>query len=249
MIDIGTSLKWFSLIPADEPRASTTATYSVDGGFPMTFSLLGLKPDDVEQNNQLIFQASGLSPGQHRIEVVHGGNNQTTPLSLTYLVIQNAPAPARNTSSPDSLSTPTPSSSGADGSSEINGASTGAIVGGTVGGVAVLVAVILFLLLLRCRRKRNDIDHDLDQEMSLLNTIEPFSKVPSQSTIPLGPRPPSSHNLEYLSSEASGLLALATQGSTPGDLPSTIVMRHEDSGIRLTSRESMLELPPLYTPS
>jgi uncharacterized protein (TIGR03382 family) len=156
MIDIGTSLKWFSLIPADEPRASTSATYSVDGGTPMTFSLSGLDPSDVEQYNRLFFEASGLSPGQHRIEVVHGGNNETTPLSLAYVVIQNAPASAGST----------PNSSGADGSNsssaEHKGATTGAIAGGAVGGVVVLVALILFLLLLRRRRKRNDLDHDLN---------------------------------------------------------------------------------------
>jgi hypothetical protein len=171
---IGTSLRWFSMIPSDEPLASTSATYSVDGGTPTTFNLSGLADDAGDQYNQLFFEASGLSPGQHRIEVVHGGNNETTPLSLDYMIIQNAPAPASSTSSPGSSSTPTPNSSGPDGS--LNpastehkgpGVSTGAIAGGAVGGVVVLVAVILFLLLLRRRRKKNDMYRDLDQEMSL----------------------------------------------------------------------------------
>jgi hypothetical protein len=270
----------------------------------MTFKLPGLAANATEQYNQLFFEASGLSPGQHRIEVVHGGNNETTPLSLAYVVIQNAPpAPASSTSSPGSSSTPTPNSSPA----KHKGATTGGIAGGALGGVVVLVAVILFLLLLRRRRKRNDLDIDLNQEMSLLNIVDPFSTPPStpilspasgqsssyspmlsgptprgksehvrqdasQSTVPPGPWPPRSHNRGYSFSEASGLLALATQGSTPGDLPSTNllsaqpdilvastqsptdtvpqgVIRHEDSGVRLPPRESMLELPPLYTPS
>ena len=125
----------------------------------------------MDQYNQLFFKVSGLSPGQHRIEVVHGGNGETTPLSLDYLIIQNAPAPASSTStsSPGSSSTPTPNSSGAGGSNSSSadhkGASTGAIVGGAVGGVVALVAVILFLLLLRRQRsiKRNDIDHPWQQ--------------------------------------------------------------------------------------
>jgi hypothetical protein len=152
IIVIGTSLKWFSYIASDELPAS--ATYSVDGGAPMTFKLPGLAANATEQYNQLFFEASGLNPGQHRIEVVHGGNSQTTPLSLAYMVIQNAPASAGST----------PNSSGEDGpnssSAEHKGATTGAIAGGAVGGVVVLVAVILFLLLLRRRRKRNNLHHD-----------------------------------------------------------------------------------------
>ena len=81
------------------PHASTSATYSVDGGNPVTFFLAGLAAGAMEPYNQLFFEASGLSAGQHRIEVVHGGNSQTTPLSLNYMVIQNAPAPAGSTPS------------------------------------------------------------------------------------------------------------------------------------------------------
>ena len=175
--------------------------------------------------------------------MVHGGNNQTTPLSLDYVIIQNAPAPASSTSLPGSSSTPSPSSSSPDGSLntasiEHKGAPTGAIVGGAVGGVVVLVAVILFLLLLRRRRKRNDMYHDLDPEMSLpLNIVPPsvpisfpasamgksehIRQYASQSTISPGPWPSRSHHPEYSFSEASGSLALAGQGSTPGDPPST----------------------------
>jgi hypothetical protein len=217
----------------------------------MKFWLSGLAAGAVDQYHQLFFEALGLSPGQHRIEVVHGGNNQTTPLSLAYVIIQNAPAPARSTSSPGSSSTPTPSSSGADRSSKNNGASTGAIASGAVGGIVVLVAVILFLLLLRRRRKRNNMDLDLHQEMSLLNITDPFSTPPStpilfpasgqsssHSPMLSGPRPggKSEHVLQY-----------APQ--SPSDTAPQGVMRHEDSGVRLPPQESMLELPPLYTPS
>ena len=127
----------------------------------MTFKLSGLAASATQQYNQLFFEASGLSPGQHRIEVVHGGNNQTTPLSLAYVVIQNAPASSGSTASDTPSPASTSHSSGADGSNsaEHKGALTGAIAGGAVGGVVVLVAMILFMLL-HCRRKRNDLDHD-----------------------------------------------------------------------------------------
>ena len=190
-----------------------------------------------EQYNQLFFEVSGLSPGQHRIEVVHGGNNQTTPLSLDYVIIQNAA---------------TLNSSGTDGSNlssaEHKGASTGAIAGGAVGGVVMFIAVILLLLLLRRRRKRNDMYHDLDQEMSLpLNIVPPsvpisfpasamgksehIRQYASQSTIPPDPW---SHNPKYLFSEASGSLVLASQGSTPGDPPSTNFLSGQ-SGVPVAS--------------
>ena len=237
LVVVGTSLKWFPLIPNDEPLASTSATYSVDGGTPVTFFLSGLAAGALDEYNQFFFEVLGLGAGQHRIEVVHGGNSQTTPLSLNYVVIQNAPAPAGSTLS--ALPSGGFSSSSA---AEHKGASTGAIASGVV----VLAAVIFFLLLLRRRRKRNDIDHELNQEKSSPNIIEPFSGPPtapisfsasgrllsyfpvlsgpspggkiehlrqylSQSTAPTGPGPSRFHNSKYLSSQASRLLA------TPGD--------------------------------
>jgi hypothetical protein len=183
----------------------------------MTFWLSGLATGVWEQYNQLFFEASGLSPGQHRIEVVHGGNNETTPLSLDYVVFQNAPVLAGRTS--PSTPTPTGNSSSAE---ENNGASIGAIAGGTVGGVVVLVAVILFLLLLRRQRKRNDKDHDLDPERSLPNVIAPFSSPPSAPiSFPAGQR--SSYSRMLNGPRPGGKSELATQGSTPGNLTSQLL--------------------------
>ncbi|KIM40729.1 hypothetical protein M413DRAFT_166901 [Hebeloma cylindrosporum] len=206
----GTSLKWFSLIPGDMPHASTSATYSVDGGTPVTFLLAGLADGAMEPYNQLFFEASGLTAGQHRIEVVHGGNRQTTPLSVNYLIIQNAPLPAGSTPiSPPSISglppvsnstggatynslSPTGTVAGSTGtatpgsvssSAERKGASTGAIVGGVVGGVIALIVVILLLLLLRRRRKRNVMDQELNQEKPSPPTIIQQFNVPTNTSI------------------------------------------------------------------
>ena len=104
-------------------------------------------------------------------------------------------------------------------------------------------------------------------------------KRPSQSTIPTGPRPPRDRTSNYSSSQSSGSHAnqnsapgnstsqllgsnKAREAGELGDLPTTNVlsaqpeisvaqrvMRHEDSGLRLPARETMLELPPLYTAS
>ena len=226
----------------------------------MTFWLSGLLPGAGEQYNQLFFEVSGLSPGQHRIEVVHGGNNQTTPLSLVYVIIQNAPAPHSSTSTPGSLSTPTSNSSGIDrfdsAYTEHKGASTGAIAGGAVGGVVVLVAVILFLLLLRRQRKKNGTDHDLNQQSPLPDIVEPFNSPLNASRVAFPAGQSSSYSQMLSGPSPGGKSELTTQGSTPvnstsqllgssrareagelGDLPSTnLLSAQSDIPVASTSQ-------------
>jgi hypothetical protein len=121
----------------------------------VTFSVPAATASFLELSTQVFFATPGLSAGQHRVEVVHGGNNQTTPLTLQYLVIQNPPAPTSTPTIPiTSISTSSSSSSNSphlnmSSSSSPAGdkhkAPTGAIVGGTVVAVVVIFAVIFAL--------------------------------------------------------------------------------------------------------
>ncbi|KDR68491.1 hypothetical protein GALMADRAFT_256714 [Galerina marginata CBS 339.88] len=184
----GVQLSWFSLIPGgDVPGAQASATYSIDGGTPVSFLLAGLTAGAMEPYNQIFFQTPQLSAGKHHLEVIHGGNGQTTPLSLDYLVIQNAPVQAGSSgttgasgtsagsfsSSTSAGSTTSAGSSTAPSGTPAGGSNTGlgshspttkskvpigAIVGGVVGGIIVIVALVFLFIFLRRRvRKREDV--------------------------------------------------------------------------------------------
>ena len=83
--------------------------------------------------------------------MVYGGNN-STPLTLDYLIIQNGTSSSSTTTSTFSL----PTSTG-NATSNPNGSPdrVGFIVGGVIGGLALLVFAISGFLLLRRRQKRN----------------------------------------------------------------------------------------------
>ena len=187
---IGTSLKWFSLTLNDTSLTSqsiSASSYTVDEADPVNF---GLEPTaaGLIRYNRLIFEVSNLTPGRHRLSVSHIAGNQTNPLTLNYLIIQNSPALVGSTPTPTSVSSsPLSSSSSANpggftpsGSATDNhkGSSTGAIVGGTMGGVVVIVAVVL-LLLLRRRNNRKDADQELNREETSPNIVEPFNTPPT----------------------------------------------------------------------
>lgn len=89
--------------------------------------------------NQKFFQTSTLSPGNHQIVVTYNGGGQTTPLTLDYLVIQNA-------SIPDSTDGTSPPAQSHGGKSNV-----AAIAGGVVGGVVIIALAALALLFIRRR--------------------------------------------------------------------------------------------------
>ena len=91
----GTSLTWYGLIPGDYPGKSTSATYSIDGQTPVTFQLKGYTTK-MDNYNQIFFQTPTLSSGTHHLEVVHQGNSGSTPLTVEYVMIQNAPGAVSN---------------------------------------------------------------------------------------------------------------------------------------------------------
>ncbi|KDR77712.1 hypothetical protein GALMADRAFT_1326580 [Galerina marginata CBS 339.88] len=88
---VGVQLTWFGTILANltlEPTSATFSTYSINGTAPIRFSVpssLG----SLSPNNLTVFKTQQLPPGKHHLEVVHGGNAQTPPLTLQYFVIQN----------------------------------------------------------------------------------------------------------------------------------------------------------------
>lgn len=156
-------MSWWGVIPIEFPGVPTTASYSIDDKPLVSFQLKGTDgsgPSPASQYHQMFFQTPELSPGPHRLRVVHQGDEKTTPLTMSYLVIQdgNFTSPLRNEPSifdlpktPDSA----PPGNGNVKDSPATSTNIGPIVGGVVGGVVVLVvAALLIFYFLRKRKSR-----------------------------------------------------------------------------------------------
>ncbi|KDR67101.1 hypothetical protein GALMADRAFT_105961 [Galerina marginata CBS 339.88] len=242
---VGVQLSWVSMIPSNLSIAPASATYSIDGSTPVSFPLTGLKAGETEAYNQIFFQTPQLSPGKHHLEVVHGGNAQTTPLSLDYFVITNATLPSGKIN--PNLSTT---------KSKVP---VGMVVGGAIAGVFVVFAIVL--LYLRFRPKKKGIEKYAPADISIsATTIEPFNAIPyaPSASQPLSSGGPS---VSFYPIQTTGKVHREALGRA--DLPVAAVRRtslqrsssnphvllHEDSGLRLPDGEetTVVEIPPLYT--
>jgi hypothetical protein len=160
---IGIGLSWAGPIPTEFPHNSSSATYSIDGGSPVTFRLNGLPQGGSTLYNQIFFSTPQLPDGPHNLRVVHGGTAAETPLTFDYLVVTTGSSTATSTSSPTPTSmTPQPPDS--------HETPVGAIVGGVLGGIIAIILGLLFLVWRRKRRRNVQLQEDpkLPQDMSPL---------------------------------------------------------------------------------
>jgi len=66
----GTGLSWYGTTPTEFSHQETTATYSIDGGSLVTFSVPGLRnADSSTQYNRKLFEIPILSAGPHNLTV------------------------------------------------------------------------------------------------------------------------------------------------------------------------------------
>ncbi|RDB27359.1 hypothetical protein Hypma_004464 [Hypsizygus marmoreus] len=196
----GTSLSWVGYIPTELPHNSSSGTYSIDGGSPVTFRLEGLPAGGtVTVYNQVFFSTPELAPGPHSILVTYTGNRQLTPLTLDYLYITSTSSP-QTTSDPSSSSPSTSISP----SSTVNPSSTsevkqnsdppvGAIVGGVIGGIAIIAAILFFFWWRR--RKHHRVAHELGRDENTFNRapdVTPFMAAYQSAPQPYksAPQPP-----------------------------------------------------------
>ncbi|KAF9559301.1 hypothetical protein CPC08DRAFT_637960 [Agrocybe pediades] len=181
---IGSSLSWVSLIPSDQPRGSSSATYAIDGGTPTSFFLSGLQPTEMAQYNKIFFQTPQLSPSQHRLEVVYDGNSGVTPLTIDYFVVQNSTVPSTSTSSSATSQASNPNTSASNAVVTVvpvNSKKTpvGAIAGGVVGGILLVAIIAVLLLMFRRRQKKLREKAAYDEVDLAAGPIEPFTDPPS----------------------------------------------------------------------
>ncbi|KAH9484522.1 hypothetical protein JR316_0004004 [Psilocybe cubensis] len=144
----GASVSWYAFIP-ETPHTPTTGSYSVDGGPPSNFILNGIpinSPVKIEYNQKL-FETPQYDPGPHTLVVTYLGNSSATPLTLDWLIVQNATA----TRSSNGSST---TQGGSDVPSSKHTKNVGPIVGGVIGTV-VLIGIAVCAILYFRRWERN----------------------------------------------------------------------------------------------
>ena len=192
---LGVSLAWYGFIPAERPHAATTGSFSIDGQSAISFPLKGITEEPASSTHyQKFFETTTLPYGHHNITVTFQGNEQTTPLTLDYLVVQNGTAPeSLSTSSslsgssskdagssstsppgPPPGSPPGSSPTGKNTGSNVNDTSSksnvGIIVGGVVGSVGLILLVCLLLLCYRWKHKQQNLT---DKKVPATH-VEPF---------------------------------------------------------------------------
>ncbi|KAJ2916956.1 hypothetical protein MD484_g3458, partial [Candolleomyces efflorescens] len=136
------------------PSGPSTASYSIDGGSPVTFTINGLYLGTTTRFQQVFFETDTLSMGRHNISVRYLG--ASTPLVLSYLRIQNGDVifSGSDVPPPPVIGNHDQSNSTTTGDHDKSSSNTGVIVGGAVGGVALIVLLIIIFFLLRKLKKR-----------------------------------------------------------------------------------------------
>lgn len=169
--DLGVSLTWYGFYDPSLPWDTSlkTATYSIDGGSPISFNTLvdvanrtqTDKPTGVRYN-QVLFQTDDLPNTNHNLQVTFQGTNSSTPLTLEFLVVNPNPregadsatsvAPSTQTSSsgnPNATNPALPTTS----ASPRKVSNLGTIVGAVVGSVAIVLLLAILFVFLRRRQK------------------------------------------------------------------------------------------------
>ncbi|KAJ7824782.1 hypothetical protein B0H14DRAFT_3145532 [Mycena olivaceomarginata] len=144
----GTSVSPYGFVPTELSHNATWATYTIDGGPPVNFTLSGLpSPQSSTEYFVTLFTTPTIQSGPHSLVITYGGDNQHTPL-----VIQGF-YPARYrllrplSSSQSSTSPPAPKKS----------TPAGAIAGGVIGGLLLLGLLTALAFFCAKRRHRRDL--------------------------------------------------------------------------------------------
>ncbi|KAJ6487410.1 hypothetical protein C8R47DRAFT_1047111 [Mycena vitilis] len=217
---VGTSVSLYGLVPASGfSHNSTWATYTIDGGSSVNFTLGGLPSrSTTTQRNIVSFTTSTIQSGSHTLVATYGGDNGHTPLVVGEFMVTTT-----------SIDTDSSSSAPVLPSKKIPVAG---IAGGVVGAIAVLA--LLAALVVCYRRQRRDVDPPPANPYQMSTTDT--EALPSM-------RPAT---VRTLGKEAS---VAPTPSTLTDDRPHTVVVQHEDSGARMLPNveEQVVELPPGYT--
>ncbi|KAF8170911.1 hypothetical protein K438DRAFT_1982468 [Mycena galopus ATCC 62051] len=146
----GTAVSPYGFVPTELPHNATWATYAIDGGPPVNFTLEGLSsPSSATEYFYTLFSTPTISSAPHNLVISYGGDSQHTPLVIQGFYITNTSSASADSSNPSSSS---PSSSATPTSNPSKSSPAGAIAGGVVGGILLLA--LLAGLVLYCKRRR-----------------------------------------------------------------------------------------------
>ncbi|KAF7376926.1 hypothetical protein MSAN_00110400 [Mycena sanguinolenta] len=163
----GTSVVPYGFVPTELPHNATWATYTIDGGQPVNFTLNGLSsPQSATEYFVPLFTTPTIPNGAHNLVITYGGDSQHTPLVIQGFYVTNTTTVSSDSSSPSS-SASTPSASPSSNSAKHT--SAGAIAGGVIGGIIVLalLAALAFFYAKRRRRRRPDLTSANPYPMSM----------------------------------------------------------------------------------
>ncbi|KAF7368604.1 hypothetical protein MVEN_00184300 [Mycena venus] len=255
----GTSASLIGYVPHQYPPNATSASYTIDGGIPITFPLYGLSPSNqnTTQYNSLFFTTPTLSDGFHSLTVTHGGDIDHTPLAVNYFYVTN-------TTGTSLVQTSAPSPTSSSNSNTLPRRSrTGIIAGGAIGGL-VLLALLAVLCFWRRKRKTRDVEEAATNPypMVMADGVPPRTLLSGGSSKTGGTSELRSAPQVYKqvpvapSSAVRGVSELLGRPYLSKDVYQTsapVILQHEDSGIRQIAPPSsataseIVELPPGYS--
>ncbi|KAJ7644920.1 hypothetical protein FB45DRAFT_784922 [Roridomyces roridus] len=153
----GTSVTPYAFVPTERPHNSSWATYSIDGGPAVNFTLAGLDPSPSASTsyNVILFTTPTLPSATHNLVIEYGGDGQHTPLVVQGFYVTNTTSPTLAIASAGSATSPSASASAIAGKG--HAANGGAIAGGVIGALFLLsVLAVIGLWLWRRRQRRGD---------------------------------------------------------------------------------------------
>ena len=138
----------------------------INGSEPIPFTIPELDPAiNTSLSNQKFFETEYLPLGTHRLFVSYRSNGRrSTPLTLDYLLVQNATGPGRGMGT-----------GSANGTSSEGGSSKTTPVGLIVGLVCGVLGLLLIVGLGTVFYRRRKAEKDLDRAASGVDIIEPFT--------------------------------------------------------------------------
>lgn len=167
------------------------ASFSVDGGTEDTFQLQGLSPNATTAYNQLLFRTNVYPHGPHTLTVNFKGGNNTTPLSLDYILLQTDNTPSGNVT----------------GSTSTIGVGAGrpsiSIAGLICGVVALLVVIAVLLAYFFIIRKRKQIKTDTSPFPITANFDRPAPTVSTRRSTATTPHFDLASSTPYIGIEAA----------------------------------------------
>jgi hypothetical protein len=245
-------------------------TYSIDGGQPVPFNLVGLAEEAKESAyNRKFFTTPVVDSSRHTLTVTFLGSHSTTPLTLDYLYITNGTLAASSNGTPNSsiaitaittasgaTDTNTAGTAGDRGNSGLN---MGALLGGIFGGLGLVIIIAgAFLYRRHQRLSRYDMLQRLRGQHGASIPVNyysysPFNTGPRVTPIPYGSVPtnqPTAKGRETVRIETRGTKqsrdrphGVGSQSAARGGFGRV----HIDNGIRLNEPRQVEDTLPRYT--